>query len=169
MTSEQEAADRAALELLSDPAIKAARDQAFALWSASAVAKSDDARKALDGAIDETVFAALRTVAGSDAANPKGLWIEAPPYAWGDVKVPGTRFAGDSPDRIYRYAALSAAHRYQITGRRNALPSLGEFTFEAHANGQPKAVLTSKDIDVSAGGTFTITADSTPLTESAII
>ncbi len=161
LTVDQRQADRAALALLNDPAVKAARDYGLKLWAASPGAKLEDGQSQLEGAVDEAVFAALRSVVG-DPSNPKVTWIEAPAYSWGDLKVPGSRIAGDSPDRIYRFANLDPAYRYEIHGQRHAQPSHDEFSFEAHASGQPQVVLNSKDIDVNGDGSFTITADSTP-------
>jgi hypothetical protein len=161
LTEDQKQVDQAALALLRDPAVKAVREAGLKLWSASPGAKIEDGQSQLEPALDEVVFSALRSVAAGDPANPKVIWIEAPAYSWGDVRVPGSRVAGDSPDRIYRLAALDPAHRYEIHGQRHVQPSHEEFSFEAHADGQPKAALNSKDIDVSPDGSFTITADST--------
>jgi hypothetical protein len=162
LTEDQEQADKAALALLRSPAVQAAREYGLKLWASSPGAKLEDGQSQLEGALDEAVFAALRSVAAGDPSNPKVLWIEAPAYSWGGINVPGSRVAGDSPDRIYRIAALDTAYRYEIRGRRHAQPSHEEFSFEAHANGQPRAVLNSKDVDVRPDGSFTITADSTP-------
>ncbi|MET0658419.1 MAG: hypothetical protein ABW110_09730 [Steroidobacteraceae bacterium] len=110
------------------------------------------------------MFIALRAAA-ADPADPKVIWTEAPGYEIDGVKVPSSR-SGDSPDRIYRFAAVDSSYRYVIHGRRSAKPSSPEFSFEAlqapAVFGKPVVALSSATIDVAADGTFEVTADATP-------
>ena len=71
------------------------------------------------GAIEEAEYSALRAVAAYDPGSPKVVWVSAPPYSYGPVKVPGSRYGGDSPDRIYRGFAVDPSHRYELRGRHS--------------------------------------------------
>lgn len=160
VTDDQRRIDEKAVQLLADPAVKEVREAVLKQWSSLPTAKSADGQKLLDEAVDEATFAGVRA-AVADPAHPIVQWIETAPYSLGKLQVSGSRLAGDSPDRIYRQIAVSPAYRYEIRGKRNAQPSLDAFSFEA-SNFTALAVLTSKDIDVAADGSFVVTADSTP-------
>lgn len=163
LTSAQYEDDEVAQSLRHDPAIEAARQHLLATWGALPQAQSSEGQALLVSAVDESVYLALRTAA-ADPSRPQVFWFETPPYSFGKLQVPGTR-NGDSPDRIYRFAALDPQHSYIIHGRRNALPSLGEFSFEPSGPGVLDLTLlhlSSKDIDIAADGSFTVTADATP-------
>lgn len=166
LTADQEQVDKVALALRDDPGVKAATDAGFKRWSALQGASGRDAVDTLKGAIEEAQYSALRSVAAYDPGNPKVVWVSAPPYAYGSVKVPGSRYAGDSPDRIYRGFAVDPSHRYELHGQRQKRPSNDDFSFEAiptiSLEGQPVAALKEKDVDVAADGTFTIALDSSP-------
>jgi hypothetical protein len=165
LTPDQEQADRLALSLLDDPGVKAARDTGLKQWTALPAYQLPGAPELLPAAIDEAEFMALRAVAAGDAGSPKVVWEASPAYGFGDIKVPGTRFAGDNPDRIYRTFPVESSHRYEIHGRRRKAASNPDFLFEAIASssvGQPTASLKAQDIDVAPDGSFTITLDSTP-------
>jgi hypothetical protein len=165
LTQSQHRIDELALSLRDDPAVKAARQKMFESWSALPLAQLPDGKATLQDAVDEAVYIALRSAA-SDPSRPEVIWTEAPPYTIGQLQVPSSR-NGDSPDRIYRFASLDPRYSYVIHGRRNARPSLSEFSFEATkppaAFGAALSHLSSKDIDIAADGSFTVTADATPV------
>jgi hypothetical protein len=164
LTPPQTQNDTLALSLRHDPAVEAARKKILADWSALPAAQTPDGKATLNAAIDEAVYAALRSAA-ADPANPQVLWTEAPAYTIGKLHVPSGR-QGDSPDRIYRFAAMDPRYSYVIHGHRDARPSLDEFSFEActppAAFGKALFHLSSNDIDVAPDGSFTVTADATP-------
>jgi hypothetical protein len=164
LTPAQQSTDRAVLALREEPVVKAARDDLERRWQALRPASTPDGRAQLSAAVDEAVIIALRS-ASADPASPQVIWSEAPPYTSAGRSVPGGR-SGDSPDRIYRFAALSPQYSYVIHGRRNAAPSLPEFSFEALEApaifGKALSHLSSEDIDIAADGSFTVTVDATP-------
>jgi len=164
LTTSQQQNDLLALSLRNEPAVVAARTAMLARWGALPLSQLPDGKATLGEAVDEAVFLALRSAA-ADPARPQVLWTEAPAYQIGNLHVPAGRL-GDSPDRIYRFAAFDPQYRYIIHGRRDARPSLGEFSFEATkppaAFGAALSHLSSDDIDVAADGSFTVTADASP-------
>jgi hypothetical protein len=164
LTAAQRQNDRVALSLRHAPAVEAARAKMLADWGALPAARTADGKATLQAAVDEAVVAALRS-AVADPARPQVLWTEAPAYSVGKLHVPSGR-QGDSPDRIYRFAAMDPQYSYVIHGHRDARPSLDEFSFEActppAAFGKALFHLSSKDIDVAPDGSFTVTADATP-------
>jgi hypothetical protein len=112
------------------------------------------------------VYHALRAAIADDPAQPKVAWTLAPAYSARQTQIPGSRFGGDSPDRIYRYAAADPAYRYEIRGQRGPKPAQHEFSFESTSSisliTPVKVALYSKDIDVAKDGSFVVSADSTP-------
>ena len=168
LTVDQQRVDRVAVSLLHDPGVEAARAAGLKKWSTLPAFSLRDGKDTLDGAIQEAEYAALRAVAAYEPGKPPLIWASAPPYTFAKVKVPGSRYAGDNPDRIYRSIAVDPAHRYEIHGRRATKPSNDDFLFEAISGpalgliGTPTASLKAKDIDVAADGAFTVTADASP-------
>jgi hypothetical protein len=164
LSGDQEKVESLALALRNEPAVKAARDAAIRRFQAAAPAALPDGKAQLEGAVDEAVYGAL-LVAANDPAHPRVVWSEAPPHRDGKDQVPGSRYGGDNPDRIYRSIAVDPASHYEIHGQRSATPSI-DFSFEAIPApslwGKAKAVIQAKDIDVAADGSFVITADADP-------
>ncbi len=92
-----------------DPAIQAARQKMLSDWAALPLAQLPDGKATLSDVVDEVVYGVLRSAA-ADPGRPQVIWGEAPAYTIGKLHVPSSR-QGDSPDRIYRFAALAAAAR----------------------------------------------------------
>jgi hypothetical protein len=166
LTAQQHDVDQLALHLLNDPAVLSAREKGLKRWAALPVAQLPGAASSLNGAVDEAVYLAVRSVAAGDAAAPQVIWTSGPGYSYGTQQVPGSCWGGDNPDRIYRSFAAAPAYRYTISGRRDAKPSNKEFSFETiptvALGPDPLAALNAKDIDIAGDGSFTITVDSTP-------
>jgi hypothetical protein len=164
VTPSQTQNDRLALSLRHDPVVEAARRKVLADWGALPQAQLPDGKATLNAAVEEATYMALRS-AVADPSRPQVLWTEAPAYAVGALHVPSGR-EGDSPDRIYRFAAMDPRYSYVIHGHRDARPSLDEFSFEActppAAVGKALFHLSSHDIDIAPDGSFTVTADATP-------
>ncbi len=166
LTTQQQELDKQALSLQNEPSVKAAREAATKLWSEQRTASTADAKATLNGAIDEVVYHSIRAGVADDPMQPKVAWTLAPPYRLGKHKIAGSRFAGDNPDRIYRYAAVDPGYKYEIRGKRGPKPAQHEFSFEATSAislvSPPLVALFSKDVDVASDGSFVVTADSTP-------
>lgn len=162
LTPAQRTIDTAAVAIVKAPEVAAARDEVLKAWSALPPAQLADGKSQLAGAVDEVVFAAARNAAEQAQPSPAIIWIEAPPYAHGSLKIPGSRFGIDTPDRIYRGASVEPGASYEIRGQRAAQPSNDDFLFEAADGLRTVGFLPAKNIDVAADGSFTITLDPTP-------
>ena len=163
LTSDQKEAQSEALSLVNEAAVQAARAAAIKRYQTAPPAQLPDGKATLSAAVDEAVFGTLLALV-NDPAHPKVIWSQALPYQIGTYHVPGGRYGGDDPDRIYRAIAVDPSHRYEIHGKRQAGASL-DFSFEAISGpallGKAKAALQAKDIDVADDGTFVVTADAT--------
>lgn len=162
LTADQRRIDQAAIALLQDPQIKAARDGVLKTWSALPPFATEDGKARLASAVDELVFFSVRAAVDATQATPSIVWNFAPPYTEAGVKVPGSRWGIELPDRIYRMVAVDPASRYVIKGQRNARPSNGDFLFEASDGIRTLSSVGAKDIDVAADGSFTVTIDAAP-------
>lgn len=167
-TPDQRAVETLAFSLLREPAIQAAREAAIQRYEASRWWQLEDGKKTLQGATDELLWGVL-LAAASDPADPKIVWTETLPRKVGTRDIPGSRYAGDSPDRIYRGAAVDPAYRYEIRGHQTTRKDKQPLYFSIEAIPRPAfwglpplAVITSKDVDVGADGSFTITVDAAP-------
>lgn len=167
-TSDQQAVETLAFSLLKDPAIQSARAAAITRYQATRWYQTADGRSHLQGAVDELLWGVLLSAA-SDPAEPKIVWTETLPRKVGKRELPGSRYAGDSPDRIYRGVTIDPAYRYEIRGRQTAQKNRQPLYISIEAIPRPAfwglppaAVITSKDIDVAADGSFTIIVDSSP-------
>jgi len=163
LTADQAQIDRAAIALLEDPQIKAARDKVIRDWSALPPHASDDGKGQLAGAVDELVYFSVRSAVEASRPTPAIVWAISPPHRLGALEVPGSRWGIDLPDRIYRGAAIDASGRYVIRGKRSASPSNDDFLFETTDRTlKTTADLPASRIDVAADGSFAITVDASP-------
>ena len=164
-SADQKAVESIALSLRNDPAIKAARAAAIKRYLAAAPGALEDGKKNVEGATDEMVWGVLLNVA-NDPANPKVVWTETLPRSVGKRSLPGSRYAGDSPDRVYRGVRIDPAYRYEIRGRRSASPplysSIEAIPGPALWGLPPVNVISSNDVVTEDDGSFTITVDSSP-------
>lgn len=153
----------AALSLRQRADIRAAREQAVALFKNAPSATLADGLANLEAAIDELVFGVLLGSVANNPANPSIVWTANLPYSDGQRDLPGSRYA-DSPDRIYRSFPVKPGLSYTLHGRRNPLyPSL-DYSIEAIPApalwGKPTAALQARAIELSDDGSFIINIDS---------
>jgi hypothetical protein len=157
-----------ALQLLEAPKVKEAREviRNF-FFLPHAISDSPEVMSTLDQAVDETVFAALLAVAGSDPMHPQLAMYESLPYRTKGQQVPGSRYGFDNGDRAFRHFFVNPAFRYEIHGRR-PLGGAGSISLVLEACedkppgwGYPLSFLRLNQIDVDADGKFVITVDST--------
>lgn len=126
----------------------------------------------LDDAIDETAFAAMLAIAGSDPMNPRLALYEAMPYTVLGKQIPGSRYGFDNADRAFRHFFVNPAFRYEIRGRRPKGGNSTNLVLEACEDkppgwGYPLTFLRLKDMVIDADGSFVITADSGPANDRA--
>jgi hypothetical protein len=168
LTPDQHEIDSLALSLFSHPDVKAARARGVARLQGSLQAEVFDAPATFDAAVEELLFAALQTAANDDPGRPKAIWSCRMPYTVDGQRVPGCRYIGDLPDRVYRNICVSTDFRYEIVGWRHPThPSVDDFSVDSLLPpvvlGHAQAALQAPDgIDVDDDGSFTITADATP-------
>lgn len=166
LTPDQEKAENLALELRNDPIIKTAREASIKRYEASRMGLSADGKATIPGAVDEMVYGILLSVT-DDPANPKLIWFCNLPYTIGKRSLPGSCYAGDNPDRIYRSIAVNTAYRYEIRGRCNKDKPALYLNIEAIMKGgiwalPSLAFISSKDVDFANDGSFVISVDATP-------
>ena len=166
-TPDQVKAETQALALTKEPEIQAARTSAVKRYLASPLGGFEDGKKTVDAAVDEMLYAVTLIVA-NDPEAPAVVWSVTLPHGFGKRHLPGSRFGGDSPDRTYRSIAVDPAYRYEIRGKRST-DATAPIYFSAEVFPSPSlwglptlAVITSKDIDVAADGSFSIAVDSEP-------
>jgi hypothetical protein len=91
---------------------------------------------------------------------------------YGDAEFPELRrmvhetvkLGADNPDNYYMNARISGKSEYKITGKRNTIDYIGFFTQNGdYGSGGmlPCGVLESKDLQIEADGSFTITLSQT--------
>lgn len=154
---------RSGLALVADPAVRAARDRLIRAWSALPAAQTTSGTATLAGAADDIVWSSALTAVAQAEPGPAIVWYEAPAHRLGGVAVPSGRLGVDLPDRFYRMSGVTPKGRYVIQGRRDALPSNPDFSFEAVAGMvRTVAVVRGRDMDIAQDGSFTLTVDATP-------
>jgi len=135
-----------------------------------AISDSPEVMGTLDQAVDETVFAALLAIAGSDPMNPELAMYESLPYRTMGQEVPGSRYGFDNGDRAFRHFFVNPTLRYEIRGRRPKGAESMNLVLEACEDkppgwGYPLSFLRLNQVDTDADGNFVITVDSTPTGE----
>jgi hypothetical protein len=155
--------ERLALRLLDHPEVKRARAAADHLFRQAMADPLRDQMSRFDQMIDEYVFHHALRGANSDAAHPKVLRIMSPPGRWFRHEAPGSRWAGDSPDFIYRIIPIAHGGSYEIRGQPvcEDPPSV---TFALMGNTPSPVtlgVLESRDLPFADDGGFVITIDAT--------
>jgi hypothetical protein len=172
-TQDQGEAERLALQLIEEPAVRAAREAARAGLLADPVARSTDGYLGLDRALDQWVLALVMRVVNADAARPRVIWnVYNPPRTWFGHTYPGAAVAIDNPDNFNREIPIDGESGYVIKGVFAKAPA--QFTIEIVADfagyaglGRTLAALTSQQIVPYDDGSFTIVVDGTPAGERA--
>jgi hypothetical protein len=115
-----------------------------------------------DNMIDEYIFHYTMRAANADAAYPTVARFMAAPHHWFGRDVPGSRWAGDSPDFIYRLIPIAHGGRYEILGRPTcAQPPTVNYALMSDATAAPvtQSLLDSLDMTIESNGEFVITVD----------
>ena len=162
--SQREVEDRA-MALLKRPELERARAVVTLLWQNVAAWPSRDQADRFANMIDEYLFHHVLRAANGDGNFPKVVSFMKPRHHWFGRDVPGSRWAGDSPDFIYRTIPIAHGGRYEIHGAATcAVPPTVNYSLMADNTAAPVtlALLDSMDMDIGADGRFTITVDDTP-------
>ena len=156
--------EQAALRLLQRNDIKAALQQARALWATVSETASDEAKALLDDFIEEYGLNYAFKACNSDANHPRVFqnWMLA--HEWFGHRIGSARIGGDNPDNGYRLIPIEHGGHYRIDGRQ-----LGEgpadVTWTIVANqgtSMTLASLVNEDLVVGEDGAFTVTVDDQP-------
>lgn len=165
VTADQKALDALATRLYQNvpfPVLKAEARAAY--LQAHGGNLSNEAASRLDAALNELTFSAIQKAVNSDPNFPRVYWLNTAPHAWGELNVPGGRYAFDNPDCIYRTIPIDSAGQYVIYGKRHpGSPSdISFLLFDKRNSRQIVGALEGRDIAVRADGSYVITVDSRP-------
>ena len=161
-TPAQRAVEDRALALLTSPEMQRARAIVTLLWQNVAGWDKRDQADRFANMIDEYLFHHAFRAANSDGNFPQVARFMAPPHHWFGRDVPGSRWAGDSPDFIYRTVPISHGGHYEIRGTATAAPPHSvNWSLMADSTASPvtMALLDSLDMKIASDGSFTITLD----------
>jgi hypothetical protein len=161
-TVEQRAVEDRALRLLQRPELQRARATATLLWRNVAAWPARDQMSRFDNMIDEYVFHYAMRAANADAAYPTIARFMAASHHWFGRDVPGSRWAGDSPDFIYRLIPIEHGGRYEIRGWPTcSSPPTVNYALMAETTAAPvtQGLLDSLDMKFESSGEFVITID----------
>jgi len=171
-TPQQLDRERAVLQVLARPEMRAATARVEALYRADAQARTREGKARLKRAASSIATAAANYALGEDASRPGVIWTVNAPHRWHGIAVPGSGFGIDNPDNIYQGFTVDGRGRYIVHGRvpspgpvqlhlevRDSIPGMGELLVEG---GRQLATIQSEQLTIAADGSFTIAVDSEP-------
>lgn len=164
-TADQREVEDRAMALLARPELQRVRAIVTMLWQNVAAWPARDQADRFPNMIDEYLFHHAFRAANGDPARPKVARFMVPRHHWFGRDVPGSRWAGDSPDFIYRTIPIGHGGRYVIEGRSTcAEPPSVNYSLMADNTAAPvtQTLLDSLDMDIAADGSFAITLDASP-------
>ncbi|MBW8784686.1 MAG: hypothetical protein JF593_08605 [Novosphingobium sp.] len=164
-TADQRAIESRAMALLERPELVRVRAIVTMLWQSVVAWPARNQADRFENMIDEYMFHHAMRAANGDASFPNVARFMAPPHHWFGRDVPGSRWAGDSPDFIYRTIPIAHGGAYEIRGRSTcAEPPSVNYSLMADNTASPvtQTLLDSLDMDIAHDGSFTITADGAP-------
>lgn len=164
-SAEQRLLEDRAMRLVADPLVRRARAMAGLLFGRVHLATPAEHMRRFDDAVDEYVFHyAMRAVA-SDGEYPVIVRFMTPPHHWFGRDVPGSRWAGDSPDFCYRIVTAVHGNRYVLRGRASCpRPPTSHYALMADNSAAPTilSLLDGLDIMMGSDGCFEITIGPEP-------
>lgn len=114
--------------------------------------------QALDNAVNEYALASAFSEQILNPMDPAVVTQVAAPHSWYGLDVGGSRLLYDNPDTIYRFIPVNKTSEYVLTGRIfDGIPADTTFSVLEGTSGKTSSILTLKDLDVSADGSFVIT------------
>jgi hypothetical protein len=170
-TVEQNEFEQVVLRLLADPRVLEARKHARTLLAASPIAKVPEAQERIDHTLDAWVTSLAFQEANADPALPSITWnTSTSVYSWFGHTMPAAGLSGDNPDNIYRSIPIDGSARYVMHGKlgpRNPAQFMFELVRQTDITPAGKdnitlAVLSSRDLNIAADGTYTVSVDSDP-------
>jgi hypothetical protein len=116
-TSDQLEVEDTARRLLQRPALQQVRGKLAYLWREVLAYPAREQMAEFEPMLDEYLFHHALRAATGDRKRPRIVRFMAPPHRWFGRDVPGSRWAGDSPDFIYRLISIAPGGRYEIRVR----------------------------------------------------
>jgi hypothetical protein len=162
---DQRRLENTALRLIKRPELERPRMIATYLWREVMEHEAGEQLAQFGDMIDEYIFHYAMRAAASDGNHPGVLRFMTPPHHWFGRDVPGSRWAGDSPDFTYRIIPVAHGGRYEIRGRPTCdKPPTAHFALMGDNTAAPTilGLLDSLDLELNANGEFTITVDADP-------
>jgi hypothetical protein len=135
------------------------------LWQNVATWPLRDQADLFPNMIDEYLFHHAFRAANGDGNYPEVARFMVPAHHWFGRDVPGSRWAGDSPDFIYRTIPIAHGGRYEIRGTNaGSVPPTVNYSLMGDSTASPvtQFLLDSLDMTFEADGSFLITIDSEP-------
>lgn len=164
-TTDQKMVEDRAMRLIRHPHfVKAGTEVSRMLKGVMAVDLGDEIG-GFDTFVDEYMFHYAMRAAVNDPQYPAIMRFMTPPHHWFGRDVPGSRWAGDSPDFIYRVITTSYGPRYEIHGRATSAerPTVTySLLADRQASSMVHSTLNSVAMEFSPDGAFTITMDPSP-------
>ncbi len=164
-TAAQRRIEDKAMALLARPEMERVRQIVTLLWRNATAWPSQDQADRFEPMIDEYLFHHAMRAANGDANHSEVSRFMAPPHRWFGRDVPGSRWAGDSPDFIYRTIPIAHGGRYEIMGRQSCkvAPTVNYSLMDNNAAAPvTQAILDSLDMEFTGDGSFIITVDGSP-------
>jgi len=160
-TPQQREHELLALSYYRHPEIQAAREEIRAYWLDLAQPSAVMLR-CFEASFDEVMFGAVIWALNQDPLYPRVITISRLPHTLAGEAIPGSRWGIDNPDSIYRVIPISGAEAYCIHGRVADRRLVENYFTLWSPTMQTVGLLSGKDLQVDAGGRFTISVDSSP-------
>jgi hypothetical protein len=164
-TTDQKEVENIAIRLCSRPALQEARGKIAYLWREVMEYPAEEQMSGFEAMLDEYLFHHALRAAVSDPGHPRIARFMAPPHHWFGRDVPGSRWAGDSPDFIYRLISVGDRARYEIRGRRTCqqAPTVN-YALMSDNSAAPTimGLLDSLNMKMESNGDFVISVDEEP-------
>jgi hypothetical protein len=170
-TADQDAVEKMVAKIIADPRVLAAKNKARAIMENHPLAQIPDGKTRLAHVLDAwTTYLAFQE-ANADPDRPRIVWsCTTSDYTWNGRTVPGGGASIDNPDNIYRHIPIDGAASYEIHGKMRPMHP-GQFSFQLlrHSETIPPGrdstsygVINSRDMQIAADGTFTVTVGPEP-------
>lgn len=114
--SDQRAAERIALDLLTTPEVEKAKQEAARKWRAAVGPVGAEAEALFPAALDELVFNGVLNAVGATRDAPVIVSTFSFAHRLDGKPVSGSRYGWDNPDVIYGKIAIDPAASYVVTG-----------------------------------------------------
>ena len=162
------------LRLLASAPMQRELNRLEALYRADVSAGTPSGLSTIRRAVDSTAMAAAEYAANEDTDRPTVLWDTNAPHTWFGLNVPGSGYAIDNPDNVYRTVSLNGAARYEVYGKiKYPAPAQQTFMLYSSIPGVTPTMnkaghmmelgfLDLNKMSVAPDGTFTIIIDSAP-------